>query len=302
MVEEGTVKRILHYSKYKTGRKRTMEETAIAATQKKKEIVDNTMEKINELQKNGSISFPANYNVENAIRSAYLIIQSTKDKNNTPALNVCTVGSVMNALLNTAIMGLNPAKKQVYYIVYGNQLEATRSYFGTMAATKRVKGVKDIWADVVYEGDSFQIAKKHGSWEILEHQSKYENIDPDKIVAAYCVIEKEDGESFAEVMNMKQIKQSWSRSKSREQTVHKEFPDQMAKRTVINRACKMFFNTSDDSDLLIDAFNATGEKYEEEPCDSPAPQIDPRAAALNAELTEGKRLPDPEGAHQHETL
>ena len=36
----------------------------------------------------------------------------------------------------------------------------------------------------------------------------------------------------------------------------------MAKRTVINRACKMFFNTSDDSDHLIEAFNATGDRIE----------------------------------------
>ena len=33
----------------------------------------------------------------------------------------------------------------------------------------------------------------------------------------------------------------------------------MAKRTVINRAAKAFLNTSDDSDLLVDAINRTTE-------------------------------------------
>ena len=33
----------------------------------------------------------------------------------------------------------------------------------------------------------------------------------------------------------------------------------MAKKTVINRACKRFINTSDDSPVLVDAFNRTTE-------------------------------------------
>ncbi|MGO0053923.1 recombinase RecT, partial [Streptococcus suis] len=37
------------------------------------------------------------------------------------------------------------------------------------------------------------------------------------------------------------------------------FPQEMAKRTVINRAAKQFFNTSDDSDILIEAVNRTTE-------------------------------------------
>ncbi len=37
----------------------------------------------------------------------------------------------------------------------------------------------------------------------------------------------------------------------------------MAKKTVINRACKMYANTSDDSDILIEAFNNTDKTYDE---------------------------------------
>ena len=41
--------------------------------------------------------------------------------------------------------------------------------------------------------------------------------------------------------------------------VQNNFPQEMAKRTVINRAAKQFFNTSDDNDLFIDAVNRTTE-------------------------------------------
>ena len=240
----------------------TNAKTGMTAHTESKEMIDSVLFKVNKMEREGNISFPPRYNPGNALRSAWLQIQEAKDMNNRPALEVCTKESVANALLNTVIQGLSPAKNQVYYIVYGNQLQAQRSYFGTMAATKRIPGVLDVWADVVYEGDQFQAKKVHGGWQVIQHESAPENIDPQKIRYAYAVVELEDEEPFTEIMTWAQIQQSWAKSRSKAQTVHKEFPDQMAKRTVINRACKMFFNTSDDSDHLIEAFNATGDRIE----------------------------------------
>lgn len=279
-----------------------MSENKMTVSQMQREMVDSVQHKIDELAQSNGLNFPANYSAANALRSAWLIIQQTKDMNNRPALEVCTRESIANAMLNTVVMGLNPGKKQVYYIVYGNKLEAQRSYFGTMAVTKRVPGVKDIWADVVYDGDTFKIGKKRGGWEILTHESDFMNIDPEKIVAAYCTIEMDDGRTYTEVMNMAQIQKSWSKSRSSKQTVHKEFPDQMAKRTVINRACKMFFNTSDDSDLLIDSFNATGDVYdnEENIPDVVEKPADRRLQALN-DMVATATLPEPKKAVQADT-
>lgn len=251
-----------------------------------REMVDSVQEKISALEEGNGINFPPNYSVANALRTAWLQIQEVKDLNNRSALEVCTRESIANALLYTVVQGLSPAKKQVYYIVYGNQLQARRSYFGTMAATKRIPGVLDVWADVVYEGDKFTASKKHGGWFVAEHESSPENIDPEKIKYAYAVVEQEDGESYTEIMTWAQIQKSWSKSRSKDQTVHKEFPDQMAKRTVINRACKMFFNTSDDSDMMIEAFNATGDHFEAEAVEA-EPKEKARLDALNAELSGG---------------
>lgn len=246
-------------------------------------IVTKVQERIEELSQTGGINFPPNYSVANALRSAWLIIQDTKDKTGRAALDVCTRESVFNALFNTAVQGLSPAKKQIYYVVYGDQLQAQRSYFGTMAVTKRIPGVVDIISDVVYPGDTFKASKSGGSWQIEEHVSDWKNIDPDNLEAAYCTIVFEGGGSYTEIMNRKQIENSWNKSRSRDRTVHKEFPDQMAKRTVINRACKVFMNSSDDSDLLIEAFNSTGDRI----VDNQAPDTrkDQRIEALNQELS-----------------
>ena len=124
---------------------------------------------------------------------------------------------------------------------------------------------------------------------MAELESAPENIDPEKIKYAYAVVEQEDGEAYTEIMTWAQIQKSWSKSRNKEQTVHKEFPDQMAKRTVINRACKMFFNTSDDSDMMIEAFNATGDQYDNNAVAAAEVPTQERAKlnALNDELNGG---------------
>ena len=265
---------------------RPVQQPTQALAKAKDNMVDSVMARVAEMQTAGQIQFPGSYSVGNALQSAWLKIQETKDINGRSALEVCTKASVANALLNTAIQGLSPPKNQVYYIVYGNQLQAQRSYFGTMAATKRLPGVKEVWADVVYEGDTFKAHKERGNWVIDEHDSAVENINPEKITHAYCVIETEDGE-YTEIMNKSQIDRSWSRSRNSKQTVHKEFPDQMAKRTVINRACKFFVNSSDDSDVIMTAFAETGDYYDNADYVEEKPATDSRMDALNKALTDG---------------
>lgn len=264
-------------------------ENAKMAQANTNEIVDQVKNRIDEMMNAGEIQVPAGYSVGNALRSAWLAIQEVKDSNNRPALDVCTKSSIANSLLNTVIQGLNPAKKQVYYIAYGSTLQAQRSYFGTMAVLKRISGVKNVWSDVVYKGDVFEAHKEKGLWKIDEHNSKPENIDPSNIAYAYCVITTEDGE-YTEIMTKAQIDQSWSRSKSKDLKVHKEFPDQMAMRTVINRASKFFINTSDDTDLMTTAFADTGDVYV---TDEPSPEF-PKLPDKRMQSISNDLLGDPE--------
>lgn len=232
----------------------------------KKETIDIVEARISELQNTGGLHFPPNYSPQNALKSAWLIIQETQDKDHRPALEVCTRESVANALLDMVIQGLSPSKKQVYFIVRGKKLCADRSYFGTMAATKRLECVEEIFSQVVYEGDEFEFVIERSTKRITKHIQKLENIDISKLKAAYCTIIHDGGKEYSDVMTIAQIRKSWERGATKGQSsAHKDQPDQMAMRTVINRTCKAFFNTSDDSDLLIEAFNNTaGGDYDKE--------------------------------------
>ena len=228
----------------------------------KKDTVDVVAEKVRQFQERGEIHFPANYSPENALKSAWLVLQETTDKNGKPVLQTCTKNSIANSLLNMVVQGLTPAKNQGYFIAFGQQLVFMRSYFGTMAVTKRVTGAKDIFAQVVYEGDEFEYEIEFGRKKVTKHVQKIENVNGDKIVAAYCTIVFDDDRWYTEIMTMDEIKRAWEMSPTKNKT-HKEFPQEMAKKTVINRTCKMYLNSSDDSNLVIEHFYRTDESAEE---------------------------------------
>ena len=230
-----------------------------------KDITDSVNNKLAELQKEGLV-VPHKYNASNALKSAFFKLQETKDKNGRPALEVCTKDSIANGLLDMVVQGLSPAKTQCYFVVYGTQLKMERSYFGTQAVLKRLSEVKDIWANVIYKDDVFDYENYHGRERLISHKTAFENRDKD-IVGCYAVVQTTEDEEILTVMTKKEIDMAWSQSKT-SQGVHKKFPQEMAKRTVINRAAKAFINTSDDSDLLIDAINRTTEnEYENERVD-----------------------------------
>lgn len=227
-----------------------------------KDITDTVNSKIVELQNEGLV-IPPNYNASNALKSAFFKLQEAKDKSGGLALEVCSKESIANALLDMTVQGLSPAKTQCYFVVYGSQLQMMRSYFGTQAVLKRLSNVQDIWANVIYKDDVFDYENFHGRERLLSHKTSFENRDKD-ILGAYAIVQTAEGEEILTVMTKKEIEASWGQSKT-SQAVHKKFPQEMAKRTVINRAAKAFINTSDDSDLLIESINRTTEnEYENE--------------------------------------
>lgn len=223
-----------------------------------KDITDQVSGKIKILENDG-LKLPQNYNPSNALKSAFFAMTNSSSGN---LLEKCTPDSIANSLLDMVTQGLSPAKTQCYFIPYGNQLKLNRSYFGTQAVLKRLNNVKDVWANVIYDGDEFTLGIVKGREILLEHNTKFENRDND-IKGVYAIIEKTDGEQVLTVMTRKEVEAAWSQGKTK--NVQNKFPQEMAKRTVINRAAKPFINTSDDSDLLVQAINNTTEaEYENE--------------------------------------
>lgn len=217
-----------------------------------KNIADNILTRVNLLQKQGGLTLPNDYSAENALKSAWLLLQEVKNKDGKPALEICTKNSISNSLFDMVVQGLNPAKKQLYFIVRGDKLCADRSYFGNIALAKRA-GMKNIVSDVIYEQDVFTYAvdPKSGRKIIIDHKQQLENIDITKIKGAYAVYEMIDGTTDTIIMSKKQIEAAWNQGQMKGNSgAHRNFTDEMCKKSVINRACKTIINSSDDSYLF----------------------------------------------------
>ena len=214
-------------------------------------FIDGLSMQLQEKTKYG-LSFPADYNPTNALMGAYLIMKETYDKNGKCILESCSQASIANSLMDMATLGLNASKKQGYFIAYGGKCQFQKSYFGNITLARR-NGLKTINAEIIYDGDTFKYHIENGMKVIDVHEQDFMNIDNDKILGAYAVAIMDDGRKVVEVMNINQLKKAWNQRmgglKEDASSTHMKFKDQMAKKTVINRLCKLIGNTSTDGNI-----------------------------------------------------
>jgi len=251
----------------------------------KKEIVDVVQSTVTKYVNAGELHLPADYSPGNALKSAFLILQDVKNRDNKPALECCTRNSIHNSLYNMVVQGLNPEKKQGYFIVYGTALIWQRSYFGSMALAKRLdQSIADIPAEVIYEGDTLKYKIIKGRRQISDHEQEFKPGAARQIVGAYALVIDHRGEVVkTELMTINQIHQSWRQSRQnpfddkgnlKAGSVHAKFPEDMCKRTVINKICKPIINSSDDSTILSQSIRQTLDES-----DAAAAELDYRANA-----------------------
>ncbi len=192
------------------------------------------------------------------MKSAYLKLQETVNKNGVPVLEACTEKSIVNALLFTALSGLTCAKDQIYYIAYKNVLKPMPSVFGNIAISQRMSSVEGPpIAKMIYKGDKVTIGENElGEETIINHERTWDSRMTNKITAAYATI-KVNGVVRSAIMTMPEILESWSKSKTdKEIKLHQS---EFVKRTIINRLLKPIIKSSDDSDLAFSAGSSEGD-------------------------------------------
>lgn len=279
----------------------------------KRETIDIVTARIKQFQDKKELVFPANYSPENALKSAWLMIQETVDMNKRPVLEACTPASIANALLSMVVQGLNPDKKQCYFIAYGKKLLCQRSYFGSMHVSKTVEpDIVDIYGKTVYADDEFEYEIKHGKEVVTLHKQKFSNIQKDKIVGAYATIVYKDGRELSTVMTMDQIKQAWKQSQMKPVdekgnvkvgSTHDKFTADMAEKTAINKACKYVINSSDDKSIVArfaremdnDLKEAAVEAEIEEKGNKEILDIEPEYEVIDEPEATTEPAPEPEG-------
>lgn len=228
-----------------------------------KNITDTVFNTLAVYQSQGTVAFPQNYSVGNALKAAYLIYQ------NDPKLQACTNASVANALLDMCIAGLNPSKNQCYFVPMGKQCTLMPSYFGKQTMVKRIKGVKDVRSDVIYKDTEYELLlDEYGNDDIkITKPCPLDKRTNANIIGAWArvILDPEvwGVETYTSIMTLEDITNAFNMGNAKGQSkAHKAFLNEMAKRTAINRCIKNFINTRDDQDILIETVNrVTSNEY-----------------------------------------
>lgn len=258
------------------------EKSAITPAQKVKKLSENIVATVTNFKDTGTIKLPKDYSVENSLRFAFLKLSESVDKDKKPVLESCSEISIANAMLSMCVQALNPMKSQCYFIAFGGKLTLMRSYQGSVAMAKRV-GLKTIHANCIYKDDifKFEVDKETGRKKLIEHTQDFTKMDNANIIGAYCIYSTEEG-SDIEIMNKFQITKAWAMGQQKgDGNVHKDFNDEMSKKTVIMRACRNIINQSDDAYLM------EKESEEETPVKE---EINTKTAALEVHFDDAEEI------------
>lgn len=164
----------------------------------------------------------------------------------TPGLAQCSRTSLISALASCAELGLMPngALGQAYLLPFKGNVQLIVGYRGLIELARRSGLISSIQCFVVHEKDHF----KYGvgvNGDILEH-TPYDFMpgnsdgDPGKLVAAFCIARFKDGGSHITVMSRREIELVRRSSRSGDTGPWRSHYEEMAKKTVLRRASKMW--------------------------------------------------------------
>lgn len=218
-------------------------------------FIDGLVVQLQEKEKYG-LTFPKDYNYSNELMGAYLILKETTDANKKPVLESCSQASIANTLMDMVTLGVSMQKKQCYPVAYGGKLQCQISVYGNTCIARRY-GLKTIDAMCIYEGDTFEYHIENARIVVDIHKQDFLHINKDKIIGAYAIVTMEDGSQYVELMSIDMIKQAWKQGFGYKETgngTHQKFTDQMAMKTVKNRALKYIIRTYGTQEIS-DAFD-----------------------------------------------
>lgn len=218
-------------------------------------FIDGLVVQLQEKEKYG-LTFPKDYNYSNELMGAYLILKETTDANKKPVLESCSQASIANTLMDMVTLGVSMQKKQCYPVAYGGKLQCQISVYGNTCIARRY-GLKTIDAMCIYEGDEFEYHIENARIVVDKHNQDFLHINKDKIIGAYAIVTLEDCSQYVELMSMDMIKQAWKQGFGYKETgngTHQKFTDQMAMKTVKNRALKYIIRTY-GTQAVSDAFD-----------------------------------------------
>jgi recombination protein RecT len=173
--------------------------------------------------------------------------------------------SVINAVTNVAAIGisLNPAKKQAYLVPRDGRICLDISYMGLLDLAIGSGSIRWGQAELVYEADAFAL---NGFDQPPKHERNPFAKDRGDVVGVYVVVKTHDGDYLTTTMTIDEVNGIRDRSSAWKAWVGKKKscpwvtdPGEMAKKTVIKRAYKLWPKT-ERLDKAIHYLNTDGDE------------------------------------------
>jgi recombination protein RecT len=179
-----------------------------------------------------ALALPKHMNPDRLLRIALTSIAKT------PKLLECSQQSLAAACLQAAQIGLEPdgILGYAYLVPYKGTATLIPGYKGLLDLARRSGRIISIEARVVHAKDQFRFA--FGLKPVLEHMPN-PNADSGTLLAAYAVAHLRDGGAQWEVMWKREIDAIRARSRAADDGPWVTDYEEMAKKTVLRRLCKM---------------------------------------------------------------
>lgn len=208
-----------------------------------------------------SMALPKFFDTDRFLRSAISEFRLN------PALQECSVPSVLGFFMQAAMCGLEPASilGQCYPVPFNNKKTGAREcqfiigYRGMASIARRSGEVLSIDAQIVHEKDNFELI--YGIEQSLVH-APYLDGDPGPMRGAYCVVRFKDGSYQFRYMPKSEIDSHRRRSKAGTSGPWVTDYEEMAKKTVFRSLFKwlpisMEAASAASTDGAVAHFNAT---------------------------------------------
>lgn len=275
--------------------------------------------RIEQIQKYESQIAKALPNTMGAMR--FMRVMSTAINKN-PKLAQCTPQTLFGSMMLAAQLGLEPNSptQQCFLIPYENRRANTTEcqfqfgFRGLLEIVRRSGQVGDIYAEIVYENDTFELSL--GINREIKHIPLL-NGDRGKPKLAYAVAEILNGDKVSKAftwMSVEEIEKARMTSSNEKfskgkgyDTPWSQWWDEMAKKTVLKRLCKTLPLSMDDmrrveADFTVKANPHADDMLEDQDIEVQADVVDSEPETADAEELQQESKPDAKAEAAAEVL
>jgi len=197
-----------------------------------KDKVETVRDLLNKLKPQLALALPKHMTPDRVTRIALTSIMRT------PELLECTPASLAGAILQASQLGLecDGVSGQAALIPFGKQVTLIPMYKGLLSLARRSGDISTIEVRVVHAKDKFKF--KLGLKPILEHEP-HTGEAPGEVIAVYAIARFKDGGIQFDVMWKHEIDAIRKRSPAGKSGPWVTDYEEMAKKTVLRRLCKL---------------------------------------------------------------